>query len=335
MQRIIGLAVAAMLVSSSGEAPAAVTVGPGMDIGGIGQGAPSFDVSALLTSARGAPPMICALAAQSMRRWGWNGDWDDAPSTPLRSIVSAVNDRLNRNSGNLPAEDIDRLMAGLASDDPCVRELSVRLLGTQKGEPTSGALVARLASNDASLREVAALGLGFIEPVTAISPLIRALGDQSPGVRANSAWALGRIEDGRALRPLVALFDDAATMVREAAVVAVGQMESTATVAALIRVVRQDNAPSVRRVAAWALGNIESRDAVQELSRALGQDADARVREMSAWALGNIRGQVGHRRAPERGTARRRRSRAGNRGVGAGRDRGSLVAGVPRTAGGK
>jgi HEAT repeat protein len=296
MQRIIGLAVAAMMVSGSGESPLAVAAGSSGTAGGFVSGSSLADVTALLTSARGAPPMICALAAQSVRRWGWGGDWNDAPSTPLRAIVSAVNDHLSLNSGKLPPEDIERLMAGLASDDACVRELAVRILGTQKDEPSSPVargLIVRLVSNDASLREVAALGLGYIEPSSAIDPLIRALRDASPAVRANSAWALGRIEVGRALRPLIDLFDDDATLVREAAIVAVGRMESTSTVPALIRVVRQDDAPSVRRVAAWALGNIESREAVQELARALGQDADARVREMSAWALGNIEDKSG------------------------------------------
>ena len=290
MHRIMGFAVAAMLISSSGVRSAAATSEYSGDLAfGATQGAATLDVTALLASARGAPPMICALAAQSVRRWGWGGDWNDAPSTPLRAIVSAVNDRLSLNSGNLPPEDIERLMSGLASDDACVKELAVRVLGTQRDhEPVSRGLIVRLANNDASMREVAALGLGFTEPAAATDPLIRALRDAAPAVRANSAWALGRIEDGRALRPLVALFTDDAPMVREAAIAAAGHMESTTTISALIRVVRQDNAPSVRRVAAWALGNIESREAVQELTRALSQDSDARVREMAAWALGNI-----------------------------------------------
>jgi len=291
---MIGFAVAAMLISSSGVAPVAAAGGYTSEFDDIAQGAQSMDVAALLTSARGAPPMICALAAQSVRRWGWGGDWSDAPSTPLKSIVSAVNDRLSLNSGKLPPEDVERLMSGLASDDACVRELSVRLLGTQRDdEATSRGLIIRLANNDASLREVAALGLGFMQPAAATDPLIRTLRDQNPGVRANSAWALGRIEDGRALRPLIGLFSDESAIVREAAIVAAGRMESTATVSALTRVVRQDNAPSVRRVAAWALGNIEAREAVPELVRALSQDSDARVREMSAWALGNIEDRSG------------------------------------------
>src|SRR5688500_20376033 len=94
MHRIMGFAVAAMLVSSSGVKSAAATTEVNGDMTfGFTQGYPALDVTALLTSARGAPPVICALAAQSVRRSRWTGDWDDAPSPPLRSVVSAVNDR--------------------------------------------------------------------------------------------------------------------------------------------------------------------------------------------------------------------------------------------------
>ena len=296
--RVIGLAIAAFLFSATGSSGAAAgeartSLGFADEQGDMDFDAPqqgtTLDVTALLASARGAPPTICAMAARSVREWGWGGDASDAPSTPLSSIVSAVNTQLRLSSGELAAADIDKLMAGLSSDDPCVRELAVRILGTQRhNEQISKGFIVRLAQNDVPTREVAAFGLGLAEPETAIDPLIRTLRDAAPAVRANSAWALGRIENGRALAPIVALFKDDAEMVRQAAVIAAGHMESTSTVAALARVVREDNAASVRRSAAWALGQIEAREAVPALSAALSQDADNRVREMSAWALGAI-----------------------------------------------
>src|SRR4051812_24355507 len=149
-------------------------------------------------------------------------------------------------------------------------------------------LVARLGASDQSMRTIAALGLGLVEAQPGDGRLLPP--PRSPGgaVHRTSAWALGRIENGRALNPLMNLFIDDAEKVREAAVAAVGHMESTASVGALIRVVRQDNAASVRRVAAWALGNLEAREAIDALTGVLAHDADARVREMSAWALENI-----------------------------------------------
>lgn len=283
MQRAIGVAAAAVLMSFAGGQQLSVNV----DVGS-GRAAP-LDVAALLAAARGAPPLICSLAAQSVRNYGW-GNWSDAPVTPL-GRRDPLGDRDQRN-GRFPAADVERLLAGLASEDACVRELAIRLLGSQKDDEVARGLVERLGASEVALREVAAFGLGMMQPASAVDPLIRALRDAAAGVRANAAWALGRIENGRALGPLVALFQDSDERVREAAVGAAGRMDSTSTVAALMRVLQQDPAPSVRRVAAWALGKLESREAVEALAGVLARDSDAQVREMSAWALGNMEGRV-------------------------------------------
>jgi HEAT repeat protein len=286
MLRVIGIMSAAVLFSADrGEVRAAAkTYQP------VVEQAPPLDVAALLTAARGAPPLICAFAAQSVRGNGW-GNWNDAPSTPLAAVVAMP----DRDVGNapFPPADVDRLFEGLASADPCVRELSVRLLGGQRSESIATAFVTRLGSTDAPTREAAAFGLGLAQPASAVSPLIQALRDAAAGVRANSAWALGRIEDGRALAPLVGLFRDESEKVRLAAVVATGRMDSASAVAALMRVVQQDPAPSVRRSAAWALGQLESREAADVLGGVLGRDSDAKVREMAAWALGHMEGRGG------------------------------------------
>lgn len=301
MQRVIGLAVATFAFSTLNGVPAvanSATTGASNAFAqvriqhfvrvfdqGRHRGMP-IDVAALLTAARGAPPAICLLASQAVRGWGWGGG-SDAPSTPLSPpVVSTSND--DYESDAMPPADIQRLLAGLSSDDACVRELSVRLIGTQKAELVGGELVTRLGSSDAGLRSVAALGLGLAGAESGVDALIRTLRDPSIDVRANSAWALGRIGNGRALRPLTGLFGDEAEKVRLAAVTAVGQMDSTSSVLLLIRVVRQDNSPQVRRVAAWALGKLEAREGIDALSETLARDADARVREMAAWALGNI-----------------------------------------------
>ena len=249
-----------------------------------------LDVAALLTAAHGAPPVICALAAHAIRNTGW-GYWTDAPSTPL-ARVGAEYER-DRDATELPAADEDRLLAGLASDDACVRELSVRLLSGETGDRVANALQTRLTSPDASLRAIAAFGLGLSESRTAADALIKTLRDATAAVRANSAWALGRIDNGRALSPLVQLFRDGDSTVRLAAVGAVGRFDSTSAVPSLIRVLQQDAAPSVRRDAAWALGKLEAREAANALAAALSHDSDPRVREMSAWAIGNAEATSG------------------------------------------
>ena len=304
MQRITGLVIASMLVGN-GEAPAMWHFDGFTNVGMSAermapQRAENVDVAALLTAARGAPPMICSLAAQALRNYGW-GDWGDAPSTPLPRAVSVRSD--DDGVDQFPAADVQRLLEALSSDDACVRELSVRLLGHQEGENVTSGLITRLRTGDAPLRQIAALGLGLVEPESAVDPLIQALRDTSAGVRANSAWALGRIENGRALAPIVALLRDPAEPVRMAAVMAVGKMDSSSATTALTRIVRQDESARVRRAAAWALGQLEAKEAVEVLAGVLGKDADPRVREMAAWALGNIEEKSG---VPALSTAARR-----------------------------
>src|ERR1700674_5288482 len=210
MQRVIGLVVVTFAFSSLSGVPAvAHTAGSTTSITGLDQGrhrGVPVDVTALLTAAKGAPQMICSLAAKAVQGWGWGG-WNDAPSTPLAAVTASSNND-DFESDALPAADVQRIMAGLSSDDACVRELSVRLIGTQKAEIVGADLVTRLGSSDPSLRSVAALGLGLVQAQNAVDPLIRTLRDPSTDVRANSAWALGRIENGRALSPLVGLFRD-------------------------------------------------------------------------------------------------------------------------------
>ena len=292
MQRVIGYAIATIAFSSLSGTPSVAHGGKGdwdVDQREL-RGAP-VDVTTLLTAARGAPPMICALASRAVRGYGW-GDWSDAPATPLGSVVSMSRSDFDMQQ-QLPAADVQRLLAGLASDDACVREMSIRLIGTQKADVVGSELVTRLGATDPNLRSVAAFGLGLVDAENGVDPLVRTLRDPVIDVRANAAWALGRIENGRALQPLVSLFSDDAEKVREAAVVAVGHMESTSTIPALIRVLRQDSSPRVRRVAAWALGALEARDAIDALGGVLARDADPAVREMAAWALGSIEDRRG------------------------------------------
>lgn len=92
-------------------------------------------------------PIACAMAARSVRDWGWGGGVSDQGSTPLASIVSAVNYQLRANEGQLGAEDVLKLKAALESDDPCVRELSLTILATQSDGRVWKKTVVRVAQN--------------------------------------------------------------------------------------------------------------------------------------------------------------------------------------------
>jgi HEAT repeat protein len=251
-----------------------------------------IDVNALLTAAKGAPLLICSLASQSVRNGNW-GESTDAPATPLGSAT--VTRDYDYRSDALPASDVKTLLEALSSDDPCVRELSVRVLTrnrnpgiVQGNQEIVDGLISRLSAESSPLREVSAFGLGLVHSAVSVDPLIHSLRDATPEVRANSAWALGRLDAGRALTPLLNLFSDQSATVRRAAVGAVGHIDSTRSAPTLMRVVKQDPAPEVRRVAAWALGQLESSESVDVLASVLSEDNDGRVREMAAWALGSI-----------------------------------------------
>lgn len=158
------------------------------------------DIRALVAAARGASPAICSLAARSV----WNGGWgSDAPATPLPRMEW----RRDRREA-LSSETVKFLLENLAVDDPCVREVAVRLVAEGEDAAVTPGLVQRLGAPDSSLRVVAALGLGLSEPKSAVDPLIRATRDASSGVRANAVWALGRIGDGRAVKPVTSTLND-------------------------------------------------------------------------------------------------------------------------------
>src|SRR5262245_1053944 len=144
----------------------------------------SDDIRALIESARGAPAALCDCAARGVgNHWGSF----NAPASPLGR---PVRDRHHRQR-ELSDEDVRFLLTSLDTPDPCVRELAVRILGSDDREEIVTGLVQRLTAPDSSLRLTAALGLGFITAEKSVEPLLRAMNDEAAGVRANAVWALG------------------------------------------------------------------------------------------------------------------------------------------------
>ena len=155
MLRMLGVMTTAAMMANAGlrePAPSSVRAS---------SAAPAaIDVAALLTAARGAPPLICGLAAQSIGNgnWGWRYD---APASPLGAAVRPL-DADRRGIEDLPDADVARLLDALSSDDACVREMSVRLVGHQDESRVAAPLVSKLGSSDAALREDAARVHGLL-----------------------------------------------------------------------------------------------------------------------------------------------------------------------------
>jgi HEAT repeat protein len=243
------------------------------------------EVRELLEAARGAPALVCALAADALWNGRWGGDgFGDAPFTPVGAETRSQLRRLQRSE--LTSSEIQAVSQGVVDEDRCVRELSVRLVTRIGEELTTDELLGRFASRTPMHRETATLALGLTRARRAYDALVEGLRDATLEVRANAAWALGRLDERRGAGPLLPVLRDREESVREAAAVALGRLDTTAALSELRRLLRQDSSPRVRKAAAWALGTLRARDAHDDLLASVRQDQDASVREMSAWALG-------------------------------------------------
>jgi hypothetical protein len=230
---------------------------------GVAQGVPeqrgvdSARVHGLLQAARGANPLMCALAAHTVDgRSGW---WSDSYSgfgaggsgdPAARDVMTWVRHE------KVDATSVPLLRAALADSDWCVRRFAAPLLARVETESARQAMLAALAAADAGTREMGALALGFAEDPRSIPPLVARMRDDSPRVRATAAWALGEIESREAVRPLIDALGDQDALVRESAARALGEVEDTAAIPALTDLLKSDREAAVRRAAAWALGEI-------------------------------------------------------------------------------
>jgi hypothetical protein len=109
--------------------------------------------SNVVTVRRFAAGRMCAMAAESVRGWGWGSEENRGRETPIASVVSAVNYQLRINSGQLGLEDLARLRLARLSSDPCLRELATTVLGTQKDNARPKQSVTRSLEKQSLTRE--------------------------------------------------------------------------------------------------------------------------------------------------------------------------------------
>ena len=115
MLRVLGVLSTAALFSTSHGAPgAAAVIGVPNDVPATKAAAPAIDIAALLTAARGAPPIICGLAAQSLGNgWGWGSD---IPAPPLGATARPERGDRGRLE-DISDADVTRALDALSSDD--------------------------------------------------------------------------------------------------------------------------------------------------------------------------------------------------------------------------
>lgn len=184
----------------------------------------------LIDGARGADPVVCALASLAVEgRYGWGGE---APSPEALDAEGEAVEATVRWTLSFEADGpaVRALAAALGDPDPCARRLAAIRLGRTRSASGVGALLEALAAPAAQTRRSAALGLGFAEHDPAdgavVEGLLAALEDPDPGLRAAAAWALGRLDADRAIPTLVELLQgDADSRVRRNAALALGEIE--------------------------------------------------------------------------------------------------------------
>jgi len=147
-----------------------------------------------------------------------------------------------------PAKSMARVIAGLRSPDPNLREAA------------------------ASLLAFAAMSGRNIE--AAVPSLLETLQDAEPKVRRTAAWALGRCGDRRAVGRLITLLKDEDASVQAAAAGALGEIGDPQASGALLAAVN-DADGRVRAAAAKAVADLRG----PPRRRGLGQAPEPRGRE--------------------------------------------------------
>jgi HEAT repeat protein len=213
-------------------------------------------VSAVLAAARGANPVMCALAARALdHQFNWG---DFRPGYDPRGLDGrAVRETLRVTLDVLRDPGlIELLQPALGDADPCLRRIAAPLLGRVRHPDAVQALRRTLREGNPAARESAALGLGYAGDARTVPDLVGTLRDQDADVRVASAWALGQLESRSGLRPLVAALEDQDARVRATSAWALGRIEDPEAVGVLARALRRDQDVDVRRNAAWALGKV-------------------------------------------------------------------------------
>ncbi len=281
----MGLVTGGFLTALAILAMAALPRGTGGAGPPVSQERPDTDdlamVQTVLAEARGASPLMCEMAAGTMRGNFW---WHNRE--PVADDVRDVLQWVRRDPTDLAVVPV--LAEAMSDPDPCVARTGARLLGRMEHDRANDRLLLALRDTAAQVREMAALGLGVAEPDAALAPLIEVLsGDPGPRVRVMAAWALGELENQEAIESLALALSNGPAPLRRAAASALGEIERPEAVPVLIRALDDPDA-GVRTQAAWALGEIEDYAAVDALSRTLLTDQASEVRVAAARALGAI-----------------------------------------------
>lgn len=188
-----------------------------------------------------------------------------------------------------PAAIVAPASARLASEDVAVRADAATLLALSFGHGRSALpLLAKSASDsDPEVRKAALAAIGAIGPEAALPVLAKALGDESPDVRAAAAGSLSLAADldEPARAALARATADEDVNVRRAALGVLVNRPDTDTAVLTARLTDPD--PTVRYWAVFGLGSHRDEAALAALEKLLKQDDDG-MRGAAVAAIGRM-----------------------------------------------
>src|SRR6185295_13048462 len=217
--------------------------------GGTGGGADSVRVATLLAALAHTDPLICDMIGDQLGNFWMGGEpgrlgrFDDTPN------VQGAKDSL---AGKITdPRAVSLLIATLGTDNPCVRRVAAKLLGSSA--VSASVLGSLLEHASPRIRESAAYAAGVGERRETRAALERRLTDTATGPAAMAAWALGQIQDPASAAALQASVHAASARVRLASAWALGQLEDASYAKDVLPLLR-DTDPIMRATAAEALG---------------------------------------------------------------------------------
>lgn len=202
---------------------------------------------------------------------------DDDAST-RQAAVGALN------SLALPSLS-ERIIPLLNDSDSNVREAAVKIAGYFGYPNAAGALVELSHDPNERVRCAVVEHLPFIEDERAFDVLVQALKQETPAVRAAAARALGNMDAPQADAHLIESLSDEDVWVRYFSARALGRRRSADSVAALEKVIEEEQYNHVRIAALDSLGQIGG-GRVPAIAAGLVRDDDPDVAHAAQVALG-------------------------------------------------
>lgn len=243
--------------------------------------------------ANAAPALIEALSDESLaidaaNALGQIGDpravdgllklLGDSDASTRQAAVSALNSLALTSMS-------ERIIPLLHDSDSNVRESAVKIAGYFGYRDAAGALVELSRDPNERVRTAVIEHLPFIEDERVLDVLVQALKEETPSVRAAAARALGNMDAPQADRSLIEALSDDDVWVRYFSARALGRRRSPDSVAALEKVIAEEQFNHVRIAALDSLGQIGG-GRVAGIVAELVQDDDPDVAHAAQVALG-------------------------------------------------